>query len=349
MTVEPYKVSIIIPHWNGVETISECLESLSKTNFDSFEVIVSDNASTDGSQKWIKDNYPKVRLLENNQNYGYAGGCNRGSEIANGKFLLFLNNDTVQDPEWLGRMIKCIEKDDKIAAVQPKILNYFNNNIFDYAGGSGGHMDMFCFPFARGRLFLEQERDKGQYNNPEPCFWASGTSILVKKDLFIQAGKFDEVFFAHMEEIDLCWRLQAMGYHIWVEPRSIVFHKNAVSLPMHSHRKHYLNHRNSLLMLFSNYSLLNAFYIGTIRIMLELVALIYAIVKFDINHASGIVRSLLWLFLHPFTIMVRRKNFKKLRILKDGVILKKLFKAPIVFLHFLKRKKTYLEIVSKAD
>ena len=240
MTVEPYKVSIIIPHWNGVETISECLESLSKTNFDSFEVIVSDNASTDGSQKWIKDNYPKVRLLENNQNYGYAGGCNRGSEIANGKFLLFLNNDTVQDPEWLGRMIKCIEKDDKIAAVQPKILNYFNNNIFDYAGGSGGHMDMFCFPFARGRLFLEQERDKGQYNNPEPCFWASGTSILVKKDLFIQAGKFDEVFFAHMEEIDLCWRLQAMGYHIWVEPRSIVFHKNAVTLPMHSHRKHYL-------------------------------------------------------------------------------------------------------------
>jgi len=349
MTVESYKVSIIIPHWNGIETISECLESLSHTNFDSFEIIVSDNASTDGSQKWIKDNYPKVRLLENNQNYGYAGGCNKGAEIANGKFLLFLNNDTVQDPDWLGHLIKCIEKNDEIAAVQPKILNYFDKNIFDYAGGSGGHMDMFCYPFARGRLFLEQEKDKGQYDTAEQCFWASGTSILVRKDLFIEAGEFDKVFFAHMEEIDLCWRLQAMGYQIWVEPRSIVFHKNAVSLPMHSHRKYYLNHRNSLLMLFSNYSLPNTFYIGTIRVMLEFIALVYAIVKFDMNHASGIIRSLSWVVFHPFTIMVRRKRFKKLRMLKDAHIFKKLFNKPIVVLHYLSGKKTYLEMVSKAD
>jgi len=349
MTVESYKVSIIIPHWNGIETISECLESLSHTNFDSFEIIVSDNASTDGSQKWIKDNYPKVRLLENDQNYGYAGGCNKGAEIANGKFLLFLNNDTVQDPDWLGHLIRCIEKNDEIAAVQPKILNYFDKNIFDYAGGSGGHMDMFCYPFARGRLFLEQEKDKGQYDTAEQCFWASGTSILVRKDLFNEAGEFDKVFFAHMEEIDLCWRLQAMGYQIWVEPRSIVFHKNAVSLPMHSHRKYYLNHRNSLLMLLSNYSLPNAFYIGTIRIMLEFIALVYAIVKFDMNHASGIIRSLSWVVLHPFTIMVRRKRFKKLRKFKDSHILKKLFNKPIVLLHYLSGKKTYFEMVSKAD
>ena len=349
MTVESYKVSIIIPHWNGIETISECLESLSHTNFDSFEIIVSDNASTDGSQKWIKDNYPKVRLLENDQNYGYAGGCNKGAEIANGKFLLFLNNDTVQDPDWLGHLIRCIEKNDEIAAVQPKILNYFDKNIFDYAGGSGGHMDMFCYPFARGRLFLEQEKDKGQYDTAEQCFWASGTSILVRKDLFNEAGEFDKVFFAHMEEIDLCWRLQAMGYQIWVEPRSIVFHKNAVSLPMHSHRKYYLNHRNSLLMLLSNYSLPNAFYIGTIRIMLEFIALVYAIVKFDMNHASGIIRSLLWVVFHPFTIMVRRKRFKKLRKFKDSHILKKLFNKPIVVLHYLSGKKTYFEMVSKED
>ena len=349
MTVESYKVSIIIPHWNGIETISECLESLSHINFDSFEIIVSDNASTDGSQQWIKDNYPKVRLLENNQNYGYAGGCNKGAEIANGKFLLFLNNDTVQDPDWLGHLIRCIEKNDEIAAVQPKILNYYDKNIFDYAGGSGGHMDMFCYPFARGRLFLEQEKDKGQYNTAEQCFWASGTSILVRKDLFIEAGEFDKVFFAHMEEIDLCWRLQAMGYQIWVEPSSIIFHKNAVSLPMHSHRKYYLNHRNSLLMLFSNYSLPNAFYIGTIRIMLEFIALLYAIVKFDMNHASGIIRSLSWVVFHPFTIMVRRKRFKKLRKFKDSHILKKLFNKPIVVLHYLSGKKTYFEMVSKAD
>ena len=349
MTNDSPKVSVIIPHWNGIEIISECLDSLAKTQFDSYEVIVSDNASTDGSQKWLKENHPEVRLLENSKNYGYAGGCNRGSEIARGTFLLFLNNDTIQDLSWLEHLVKRIEINNEIAAVQPKILNYFDNEIFDYAGGSGGHMDLLCYPFARGRLFLEQEKDKGQYDNAAQCFWTSGTAMLVRKELFIQAGRFDEVFFAHMEEIDLCWRFHAMGYQTWAEPLSTVYHKNAVSLPMHSHRKYYLNHRNSLLMLFSNYSVLNTFYIGTIRIMLEFIALVYAILKLNLNHASGIIRSLLWILLHPITIISRRNHFKKLRKFEDRYILNKLFKGSIVLSHFIRGKKTYFDIVSKAD
>ena len=173
--------------------------------------------------------------------------------------------------------------------------------------------------------------------------------MIVRKELFIQAGKFDEVFFAHMEEIDLCWRFHAMGYQIWAEPLSTVYHKNAVSLPMHSHRKYYLNHRNSLLMLFSNYSALNTFYIGTIRIMFELIALVYAILKLNLNHASGIIRSMLWILLHPITIIIRRNHFKKLRKIKDRYILNKLFKGSIVLSHFLRGKNTYFDIVSKAD
>ena len=210
-------------------------------------------------------------------------------------------------------------------------------------------MDLLCYPFARGRLFSEQEKDKGQYDNATQCFWTSGTAMLVRKELFIQAGKFDEVFFAHMEEIDLCWRFHAMGYQTWAEPLSTVYHKNAVSLPMHSHRKYYLNHRNSLLMLFSNYSVLNTFYIGTIRIMLEFIAVVYAIFKLNLNHASGIIRSLLWILLHPVTIISRRNHFKKLRKIEDRYILNKLFKGSIVLSHFIRGKKTYLDMVSNAD
>ena len=342
------KVSIIIPHWNGIETLSECLESLQKSSYPSYEVIVVDNYSTDGSQDWIKKNHPNINLVENNNNYGYAGGCNRGADTALGDYLLFLNNDTTQSPDWLAPLVNLFEKDSSIAAAQPKILNYYKNNIFDYAGGSGGYMDIFCFPFARGRIFLTQEEDHQQYDDSRECFWASGTSIMVRKNLFLQAGKFDEVFFSHMEEIDLCWRLQAMGYSIWVEPKSVVYHKNAVSLPMHTHKKYYLNHRNSLLMLFSNFSIPTAFYVGIMRLMLEFIAIGYSVVKLDLNHISGILRSLIWILFHPLTIIRKRFQFKKIRIRKDKEIIKKMSNRSIVLEHYLGGKKTYLEIESNS-
>jgi len=342
-------VSIIIPHWNGIGILSECLDSLKQSTYDSFELIVADNASSDGSQNWVKTHYAHVNLLENDQNYGYAGGCNRGAEIANGKYLLFLNNDTIQDPNWLQPLVERMEENDTIAALQPKILNYFKREVFDYAGGSGGHMDLFCYPFARGRIFLEQETDSGQYDDAQRCFWASGTAIMVRKDLFFSAGKFDKTFFAHMEEIDLCWRLQAMGHEVWAEPKSVVYHKNAVSLPMHSQRKYYLNHRNSLLMLFGNYSLPVTLYVGFIRLMLEFVALGYAMIKSDWNHITGILKSLGWIILHPLAIIKKRSRFKQLRQVRDKEIMSNMAKTSVVLAHYLGGKKTYLDIESKAS
>ena len=342
-------VSIIIPHWNGIDVLSECIDSLKGSTFDSFEIIVSDNASSDGSQAWIVKNHPDVILLENDNNYGYAGGCNRGVSVAKGEFILFLNNDTIQNPNWLDPLIDRMKGDESIAAIQPKILNYYNRKIFDYAGGSGGHMDLFCFPFARGRVFLNQEEDLGQYDNAKRCFWASGTAMIVRKDLFKAAGKFDETFFAHMEEIDLCWRFQAMGYEVWAEPRSVVYHKNAVSLPMHTHRKYYLNHRNSLLMLFGNYSIPVAFYVGFIRLILEFTALGYAIVKMDWNHVTGILRSLGWILIHPITILRKRSRFNQIRKMRDRDIMGAMTKTSVVLAHYLSGKKTYLDIESKAS
>jgi len=335
------RVSIIIPHWNGIDVLSECLDSLKESSFNSVEIIVSDNASSDGSQSWIKENHPDVILIENDKNYGYAGGCNIGATEARGDYLIFLNNDTIQENNWLQPLVDYMDQNESMAACQPKILNYFDRTIFDYAGGAGGHMDIFCFPFARGRLFLEQEKDDGQYNQSESCFWASGTAMMVRKSAFIEAGKFDAVFFAHMEEIDLCWRLIAMGHRVGSVPASVVYHKNAVSLPMHSHRKYYLNHRNSLLMLFGNYSIPMAFYIGFIRLILEKVALGYSIIKLDLNHVTGIIRSLIWLLFHPITIIKKRSRFAKIRRVSDKTIIKSMTKTSVVLAHYLGGKKTY--------
>jgi len=349
MTLSNPKVSIIIPHWNGIDVLSECLDSLKQCTFDSFEIIIVDNASSDGSQDWIKTNHPDVILLENDKNYGYAGGCNRGAQIAKGDLLLFLNNDTIQATDWLQPLVTQMDENKSLAACQPKILNYYKRDVFDYAGGAGGNMDIFCFPFARGRVFLNQEIDSGQFDNNEKCFWASGTAMMVRKEAFIQSGEFDEVFFAHMEEIDLCWRLIAMGHEVEAVPSSVVFHKNAVSLPMHSHRKYYLNHRNSLLMLFGNYSVPVAFYVGFIRLMLEGVALGYAFVKLDWNHITGILRSLGWLIFHPITIIKKRSRFSRIRRVKDKLIMNRMAKTSVVLAHYLGGKKTYSSLVEMAD
>jgi len=332
-----------------VEVLSECINSINKSSYKLFEIIIVDNKSTDGSQEWIREKHPNITLLENNKNYGYAGGCNRGVSIAKGDYIVFLNNDTIQDPNWLEPLINLFEKDVQIAAVQPKILNYYNKNTFDYAGACGGQMDIFCYPFARGRIFLEQEKDIGQYEDSAECFWASGAAFMIRKEVFLSAGKFESIFFSHMEEIDLCWRLQAMGYKVFVEPNSIIYHKNAISLPMGSRKKYYLNHRNSLIMLFSNYSLPLSFYIGILRVILDFIALFYSIIRLNFKQASGIFLALLWIISHPIPIFKKRYRFKKLKVNSDKRIMSRMFKKSIVLEHFLFKKNNYSDLSSKAD
>jgi len=341
-------VSIIIPHWNGLDVITECLESINKTTYPNLEIIVVDNHSTDDSVNLIRKKYPKVIISQNEYNEGYAGGCNRGAEIAKGVYLLFLNNDTVHEPNWIEPLVQLLEKNHNIAAVQPKILNYYQNNIFDYAGGAGGMMDFLVFPFAKGRIFNEREIDTNQYNSKSEIFWSSGTAFLVKKVMFEEAGRFDELFFAHMEEIDLCWRFHLLGFEIWSEPSSVVYHKNAVSLPMYTEKKYYLNHRNSLIMLLTNYSLPLAVYVLPIRWALDIVAIIYAILNGDWAHIKGIAKAHAWIVFHPRKIYKKRVRLKDIRKVKDKNILKKMYRGSIVFAHYILNKNRYSELVDKA-
>ena len=341
------KVSIIIPHWNGIEVLSECLESLLQTQYSNIEIIVVDNASTDGSSDWIAINFPEVIVVNNNKNYGYAGGCNRGAKVARGDYLVFLNNDTIQDKGWLDPLVDFLNLNPKVAAAQPKILNFFDQEKFDYAGGSGGWLDILGYPFARGRIFLEQEKDTGQYNTIRPIFWASGTAFIVRKSDFQLAYGFDETFFAHQEEIDLCWKFKLMGKETWAVPSGLVYHKNAVTLPMFSRQKQYLNHRNSLLMILSNYSLPLTLYIMPIRIALEFVAMVYSLFCLDMNHFLGIIQSLFWVFTHPHIIWKRRRIVKKIRSVNDKQVLQSLYWGSIVFDYYIRRKKISADIVNE--
>lgn len=346
MNHSPKTVSVVIPHWNGIEVLAECLDSLKQSTYPYLEIIVADNASSDGSQEWVKEHHSDIILVENERNYGYAGGCNRGAAQASGDFIVFLNNDTIQNHDWLEPLVARLESDSSIAAVQPKIRNYFQREIFDYAGGAGGEMDILCYPFVRGRVFNKQEKDLKQYDNPKSIFWSSGTAFIVKKDVFLRAGGFDETFFAHMEEIDLCWRFQLMGYSIWFEPKSLIFHKNAVTLPAHSVMKYYLNHRNSLLMLLSNYSLPMTFYLFPFRFGLEGVAFFYSFIFRDWNHMIGIIKALGWVLFHPGAILRKRKENKKLRTKKDQKIIQNFYQGSIVIAYYVLGKKTYREISS---
>ena len=337
-------VSIIIPHFKGIETLSECIDSVNTSTYLNREIIIVDNASGDGSPEWVEENHPDIILVKNKLNEGYAGGCNRGAELANGDFLMFLNNDTIHINNWVELLVEEMLSDPNTAAVQPKILNYYNTKIFDYAGGCGGAIDVLAFPFARGRLFNSQEVDSKQYDNEKNIFWASGTALLVRKTDFDRAGRFDETFFAHQEEIDLQWKFHLMGRNVKVVPESVVYHKNAVTLPAKSIRKQYLNHRNSILMLISNYSLPMVIYLLPIRLALELIAIIYALFLFDFRHVAGIMKSLAWILFHPKIIYLRRQHTKSLRKINDRKILSQMHKGSIVLDYFILRKKNYRDL-----
>lgn len=248
-----YKFSIIIVTWNGVELLKKFLPTVVETTYPDFEIVIADNASSDNTVEWIEQYYPSCRVVTFDENYGYCGGNNRAVKQCSGDILLFLNNDVRVDPEWL-EPLNNLFQDSNVTIAQPKIRSHKKPDYFEYAGAAGGMIDRMGYPFCKGRLFDNVEKDEGQYDKPEQIFWASGAALAIRKEAFEALGGFDESFEFHMEEIDLCWRAWKMGYTVKSCPDSIVYHLGGGSLPMGSSRKVYYNFRNSLLMITKNHT-----------------------------------------------------------------------------------------------
>ena len=242
--------AVVILNWNGREHLEQFLPSVVKHTPRQVRIIVADNGSTDDSVEWIKKSYPNVEIILLGENHGFAKGYNIALEQVDAECFVLLNSDIEVTEGWLEPLVATITNNQDVGAVAPKLRSYGYRDKFEYAGAAGGYIDILGYPFCRGRILSTLERDSGQYDDKREVFWASGAAFCCRAELFRRMGGFDADFFAHMEEIDLCWRMQLAGYKVMVEPRSVVYHLGGGTLPNDSPRKLYLNYRNNLMMLF---------------------------------------------------------------------------------------------------
>ena len=334
------KLSIIIPHYNGKELLFNCLESiLNHISIQDYEIIVVDNASIDNSADQAKEKFPLINLLKSEINLGYSGGCNFGAKNANGEYIIFLNNDTVHTNNWIEELISFLDKNPQAGVAQPKILNATNRDTFDYAGGAGGYIDKYCFPFVRGRIFNFLEKDRNQYDDTKKIFWASGAAFIIRTDLLRELDYFDDIYFAYMEEIDLCWRIQALGRGIWNVPTSIVYHYGKQTIKENTFKSHYLNHRNSWILFIKNSPTFEKGFLIIKRFILDQMAAVYSILIFDLNRFFAIFASQLWL-VYNFKTLLNVRLSNHLRHHKLDLI----YQKSIAIDYFFRRKKIFHQI-----
>lgn len=285
------KVAVVILNWNGRYFLEKFLPSVYNSTYPNLQVVVGDNGSTDDSIAFVKQFYPQISCVFNEENYGFAGGYNRILQQVEADYYVLLNSDVEVSPQWIEPIIAQMEQDATLGAVQPKILAYHQKDHFEHAGASGGYIDRYGFPFCRGRMLHVTEADHGQYNDVQEIAWASGAAFFIRRETWIASGGFDEDFFAHFEEIDLCWRLQRMGWRISVNPKSTVYHVGGGTLNKSNPRKTYLNFRNNLYMLQKNLPIVKAYWIIGLRLWFDLAALLQFVVEGKWQDAAAVSRA----------------------------------------------------------
>lgn len=287
------KVAVVILGWNGKKYLHDFLPSVVEyTPTNLCEIIVADNCSTDGSVEYVRENYPQIRIIQNTRNGGYAGGYNDALKHVEAEYYVLLNQDVEVTDGWVERVIDEMDKDPNIAAAQPKLRAYHERTHFEYAGASGGYVDAFGYAFCRGRMFDQIEEDHGQYDDVVDIFWATGACMFVRSKDYWAAGALDEDFFAHQEEIDLCWRMKNMGKRIIVVPQSVVYHVGGGSLPQGNPRKTYLNFRNNLMMLFKNLPASQLWWKMFVRFRLDDIAALQSLIRMrNLADVKAILRA----------------------------------------------------------
>ena len=285
-------VAVIILNWNGARLLEEYLPSVVKyTSPEIGRVIVADNGSTDDSLEVLGRRFPEVEVIRFPENHGFAEGYNLAIDQTRYKYTVLLNSDVAVEDDWLSPLYRFMEEHPEVGAVQPKLLSYREPEMFEYAGAAGGFLDCHGYPYCRGRIFSTVEKDLGQYDEPIPVFWATGAALMVDTELYRQVGGLDKRFFAHMEEIDLCWRIHLAGRQIWAVPSARVFHLGGGSLPASNPRKTYLNFRNSLVMLHKNLPDATRKKRIFARMVLDGVAWVKFVLSADFSNVRAIVKA----------------------------------------------------------
>jgi len=300
-------LAIVILNYNGKHFLERFLPSVVKHS-EGHDVYIADNSSGDDSIEFVRKSFPEVKLILLDKNYGFCEGYNRSLQQINSNFYLLLNSDVEVTKHWIGPLLRLFEHDPQIAVVQPKILSFNHKDQFEYAGAAGGFIDKFGYPFCRGRIFDDLETDSGQYDSVEEIFWATGACMLVRADVFHKMGGLDKLFFAHMEEIDLCWRLKNAGFKVMYCPESKVYHVGGGTLPKNNPKKVFFNHRNSLFMLVKNLPSGQLFYKLFIRMALDFpAAFFYALKGYPMNFFM-VIKAHFHLYYYFFHYLLLRKN-----------------------------------------
>lgn len=328
-------VAVVILNWNGGKLLQQFLPTVLKYSSEA-TVYVADNGSTDNSVSFISEKFPSVKIIQNQSNGGYAKGYNEALKNLSEDIFVLLNNDVEVSDNWLTPVLEEFKKDEKLTAAQPKILNYNKKEYFEYAGAAGGFIDTFGFPYCRGRIFNTIEKDEGQFNDTKDIFWATGACLFIRNTAFQDVDGFDEDFFAHQEEIDLCWRLLSRGGTIKYFGTSHVFHVGGGTLAATDPKKTFYNFRNSLFVLLKNVRGAKLWFIILARLVLDGIAGIRYLLEGKPRHTIAIVRS------HLSFYLLFRKIYKK-RQLKT-VALDYNFETSIVWKYFMKKKKTFKEL-----
>jgi GT2 family glycosyltransferase len=333
-------VAIVILNYNGKHYLEKFMPSVVASTYINKKIVVADNASTDDSLIWLKQDHPQVEIILLDRNYGFAKGYNEALKHVQADYYILLNSDVEVVEDWIEPAIALMEQDEKIAACQPKLLAYDNRHLFEYAGASGGWLDMFGYPFSRGRIFDFCEEDNGQYEDTQVIFWASGAAMIVRPNVYHEMNGFDEFFFAHQEEIDLCWRMQKAGYKIMSCPKSVVYHVGGGTLPKGNQRKVFLNFRNNLVMLAKNWSWAERLTKLPFRIGLDVISSGKALILGDRQFFLGVIKAH-FAFYKWILSSKKSNNFSK----SKKTNLSGYYKGSVVWHHFIKKKKTFKEII----
>ena len=332
------KTAIAILNWNNKNLLEKFLPNIINSSNNIADIYVIDNYSTDNSIEFIKSNFPSVGIIQNNKNYGFAKGYNIGLKEIKNKYLLLINSDVDVRKNWLEPLIQELENNEKMGACQPTILSYSDNSLYEYAGAAGGFIDYLGYPFCRGRIFNTIEKNNNHYKDSE-IFWASGACFIIRNELFKKINGFDELFFAHMEEIDLCWRLQHLGYKIGFCSKSKVFHIGAATLN-HSSKKTYLNYRNNLFMLCKNLHASKLIPILFKRLFLDGIAGVKLLSEGKLLHMLSIIKAHWVFYLTSYKVFSKRKEILSKSVLNS----KNIYKKSIIQKYFIERKKTYKDL-----